>query len=224
MKNVSGAITAIIIGSSPLWAAVLSHILMSSDRLSTRKLLSLLIGVAGVVLIILGKGNANNVASANFIGILLILGACCSSALGNIIFVKKKLPINPIFQNSVQIFIGGLGLYIISLLFEKGFNGSSELPIKYFWFSLIWLSTISAIAFSIWFSILKKPNVKVSELNLWKFIIPVSGAILSWVILPNESPTVASIIGMLCIATSIFLFNYFSSKNKIYLCEHPALN
>jgi drug/metabolite transporter (DMT)-like permease len=79
---------------------------------------------------------------------------------------------------------------------------------------LLWLAFISAVAFSLWFWLLRRPGVKVSDLNLWKFIIPVSGAILSWVILPDESPNMSSIFGMAMIALSIVLFNK-NSWNRV---------
>lgn len=63
------------------------------------------------------------------------------------------------------------------------------------------------MAFSLWFVLLKRPGVKVSELNLWKFIIPVCGAALSWIFLPEESPQLILVLGMICIALAIVLFN-----------------
>jgi len=54
--------------------------------------------------------------------------------------------------------------------------------------------------------LLQRPEVKVSQLNLWKFIIPVFGAIFSWLLLPDESPHLSSVVGMVVIAASIVLF------------------
>ena len=97
------------------------------------------------------------------------------------------------------------------------FEGKPDfaLPLR-FYQALVWLSLISAIAFSIWFYLLKLPQLKVSELNVWKFVIPMSGAILSWIILPNESPNIIIIAGMLCVVASIILFNWLPQrKNSI---------
>ena len=48
--------------------------------------------------------------------------------------------------------------------------------------------------------------MKVSELNLWKFIIPVVGAILSWLLVPGEKPELLTITGMIIITGSLILF------------------
>jgi len=73
---------------------------------------------------------------------------------------------------------------------------------------------MAATAFSIWFKLLQRPGVKVSELNLWKFIIPVVGAILSWLLVPNESPEWLTISGMVIITISLIMF-YRSSKEPV---------
>jgi drug/metabolite transporter (DMT)-like permease len=66
---------------------------------------------------------------------------------------------------------------------------------------------MSAVAFSIWFILLRRPGVKVSELNVWKFLIPVFGAVLSWVILADEHPEVTALTGMLLIGLSLIVLN-----------------
>jgi hypothetical protein len=76
-----------------------------------------------------------------------------------------------------------------------------------YYISLIYLSLLSASAFSIWYVLLNRPNIKISFLNIWKFIIPVSGAALSWLLLPDESPETITIIGMLIICFSLILLN-----------------
>ena len=53
--------------------------------------------------------------------------------------------------------------------------------------------------------------MKVSELNLWKFIIPIVGAILSWLLVPGEKPEWLTITGMIIITSSLVLF-FRSSK------------
>ncbi|MDO9548833.1 MAG: hypothetical protein Q7J65_07730 [Candidatus Marinimicrobia bacterium] len=86
-------------------------------------------------------------------------------------------------------------------------------PVAYYG-ALLWLSRVSAVGFSIWFSLLKRPGVKVSTLNLWKFIIPVFGAVIARIILPDEKPEMAAIIGMVFAALSILIFNLCNMVGK----------
>jgi drug/metabolite transporter (DMT)-like permease len=84
-------------------------------------------------------------------------------------------------------------------------------PVDY-WILLLWLSFMAAFAFSLWFKLLQRPGVKVSELNLWKFIIPVVGAILSWLLVPDEHPEWLTVAGMIIITGSLIMFYRPSNK------------
>jgi drug/metabolite transporter (DMT)-like permease len=70
---------------------------------------------------------------------------------------------------------------------------------------------MAATAFSIWYKLLQRSGVKVSELNLWKFITPVTGAVLSWLLVPNEHPEWLTISGMVIITVSLIVY-YWNTK------------
>jgi drug/metabolite transporter (DMT)-like permease len=65
---------------------------------------------------------------------------------------------------------------------------------------------MAATAFSIWFLLLQRPGVKVSELNLWKFVNPITGALLSWLLIRDEHPEWITIAGMIVITISLLLY------------------
>jgi drug/metabolite transporter (DMT)-like permease len=81
------------------------------------------------------------------------------------------------------------------------------------------LSLLSAVAISIWITLLKRPGTIVSDLNLWKFLIPVFGALLSWILLPSEQPELITLIGMLVIASSLVILNLVHRKNRSVIQE-----
>jgi drug/metabolite transporter (DMT)-like permease len=205
-----GALAAIIIGSQPLFAALTAHVMMSNDKMSLRKTLIISSGIGGIILIALPKG-INGPGNWNeLLGIALLVLANIASGVGNVFVSKNRKSISPLILNSAQMIIGGLMLFILSLFLEP-FSGFA-FPGEYY-LALSWLSFLSATAFSIWFFLLQKPNVKVSDLNIYKFIIPVFGATLSWIILPDESPDLISISGMLIIGISVVLYSVLASKN-----------
>ncbi|MBZ4683658.1 MAG: protein of unknown function transrane [Fusobacteriales bacterium] len=204
MKYVDGAIAAIIIGASPLITAILSHFLLENDKMSKVKFLALISGMFGIVLISLSTKPFSINGLKSILGILLLLTNSTLGGIVNIKISKNKVAINPIVLSSLQMIIGGIFLLILGRIFEGKIYFNFPLP---FYFSLLWLAFLSAAAISIWFKLLKSKDIKVSELNMWKFLIPLSGAFLSWIILPNESPNVLSIIGMLIILISLVSYN-----------------
>lgn len=209
---VSGAVTAIIIGASPLVAALLAHHCMGNDPLTPAKTGSLGLGVVGVIVLCLSREPWNTPAGLKELaGIGLLLLSTVTSAYGNILVARSRKSMEPVMLNSLQIFLGGLMLFLLSLPLEG--LPRRALPLEYY-AVLLWLAALSAIAFSLWFVLLSRPGVQVSWLNLWKFIIPVFGALFSWLLLPDESPTLSSLTGMLCIALSIILFNLAALRQE----------
>lgn len=203
MNLLPGAIAALIVGSSPLITATVTHIILKNDRFTREKLLSIAVGTVGIVFVVAGRQTLEGIGSANIIGALLLILSMIFSGIGNIVVSKRKKELSPVILNSSQLIIGGFFLIVISLFVD----GIPELhPDAVFIAALAWLSFLSAAAFSIWFTLLSLPDVKVSELNMWKFLVPVFGAVFSWILIPAESPNVISVVGMIIISGSILFY------------------
>jgi drug/metabolite transporter (DMT)-like permease len=207
---IDGALAAIIIGSQPLFAALTAHVMMKNDKMSLHKLLIISSGIGGIVLITLPKGISGPNKWSELLGISLLVLANIASGIGNVFVSKHRTSLPPIILNATQMLMGGVLLFIVSLITEP-FSGF-VFPTEYY-LALSWLSFLSATAFTIWFFLLQQPNVKVSDLNVFKFIIPVFGATLSWLILPDESPDFITVAGMLIIGTSVVFYSLFATKN-----------
>jgi drug/metabolite transporter (DMT)-like permease len=209
---VPGALGAMIIGSGPLFIAVVAHFLMPDDGLTRRKIFSILLGLAGIFIISLGRKSMGATGQFVGLGILILISNNLLSGFGNILVASDKRKIPPLVLSSFSMIFGGLMLFVLGLSVEGLQTG--PFPLEY-WLSLAWLSFLSAGAISIWYTLLKRPGVKVSSLNMWKFIIPVLGAVLSWLILPNENPTLIAIIGMVLVALSLVVLNLHIKKRGL---------
>ncbi len=202
MSLVPGALGAVIVGSQPLVTAVVASIMHKDDKLTRKKLVTIVFGISGVILISAGRQAFEFGTAIEMVGVLLILIANIATATSNVLVSIRSNGINPLVLSSISLFTGGLSIYLLSIPIE-GSHG--PFPTEY-WLILFWLSFMAAFAFSLWYKLLLRPGVKVSELNLWKFIIPVVGAILSWLIVPGENPEWLTITGMVIITASLILF------------------
>ena len=211
ISMVPGAVGAIVIGSSPLFIALIAHRFMPDDKMTFGKLFSIVFGILGVVLVSIGKDRFGVAGDMALLGILILVGNNILSGFTNILIAKEKGMIPPFVLSSFSMILGGLALFLISIPIE-GLSWSPKPPIYYI--SLAWLSILSAVAISIWTLLLKRPGIKISNLNLWKFLIPVAGAALSWLILPQESPDLLSVSGMIVIAASLIILNIFNRKHQ----------
>ena len=209
VKLVPASISAMIVGSSPLFVAMVAHFFVPGDRMNWLKTGSIFLGILGVAVITLGRRSLPSGGEITLIGVVFLLLNNLSSGITNVVVARKKQTISPIVLTSASLLIGGAAMFAISLPIEG--IPQHAFPPEYF-VALGWLSFLSAAAISIWNTLLRRPSVKVSELNIWKFLIPVSGAILSWIILPNESPDVVSVFGMILIGISLLILNIPKKK------------
>jgi drug/metabolite transporter (DMT)-like permease len=209
LNLVPSALGAMIIGSSPLFIAIVAHFAFHNDKMTPLKTVSILIGVAGIAIITLGRTKVEMRGELELLGIGLLLVNNIISGYSNVLISKYSKGISPMVLSSTSLSIGGVMLFLISIPVEGVHFG--PFPATYY-IALGWLSFLSAAAITIWFSLLKRPGVKVSVLNVWKFLIPVLGAALSWMLIKNEKPDLMSIIGMAIIAVSLLTLNYANRR------------
>lgn len=211
LNKTPAAIAAIVVGAGPLFVALLAHFIVENDSLTPRKIIALLIGFSGIVLLALAKDTSSQNHQRVLFGIILLVVGNFAGSYGNILVSQNRIGISPVLLNAIQIFMGGLILLIISFFTEGLTFGIKPLP---YYLSLGWLSVLSAVAFSLWFVVLRRPGVKISEITIWKFIIPVLGAILSWLIVAGEKPQWHTLAGMILIAISILII-YRGKKKEL---------
>lgn len=210
LNLVPGALGAVVYGAQPLIIAVVAAILTKDDQITRNKTITIVSGISGVILISVGRQAFKLGSEIELLGILMIIVANIATALSNVLISMKGREIHPLVLSSFSLFFGGLILFIISIPAETVPKGPQ--PIQY-WLILGWLSFMASAAFSIWFKLLQRPGVKVSELNLWKFLTPVTGALLSWLLIKDEYPEWLTIAGMIIITISLIM--YYRKPGKI---------
>lgn len=139
--------------------------------MSLRKVIAISFGLSGVVFISLTKGELTSDNPGFYQGVGLLLLSNLIGGSTNILVVKNKRNISPVALTSFANFSGGIMLLLTSFVLEK--PELKTYPTE-FYATLLWLAFIPATGFSIWYNLLQQPGVKVSELNMWKFIIPIT--------------------------------------------------
>jgi drug/metabolite transporter (DMT)-like permease len=208
LNLVPGALGAVIYGAQPLIIAVVAAIFHKDDRLTRKKIITIIFGISGVVLISVGRQAFRLGTIIELLGVLMILSGSVATGLSNVIISLRTKDLNPFVLSSSSLFLGGVILFLISIPIEGA--PKRTFPVQY-WMVLSWLSFMAAAAFSIWYKLLQRSGVKVSELNLWKFITPVTGAVLSWLLVPDEHPEWLTISGMVIITVSLIVY-YWNTK------------
>ncbi len=204
LDRVPPDIASIIIGAGPLFVAVMAHFTLEDDGLNGRKLISIVLGISGVVMISAVSGQYIFDSVSFYIGVGCLVFSNLMGSYANIMVAKyKKNKLNPVLLTSFANISGGILLLGVGSAVE---TYPTTPPDMTFIGALLWLSIISAATFSIWYSLLQRPGVKVSELNMWKFLVPVSGSILSWIFIADSMPTYSTVGGIVVISIALILF------------------
>lgn len=220
MDLVPGAIGAVIVGAQPFVTAIVSRIMIKEERFTRAKVLTIFMGLAGILLVSLGRQELKIGSKMELAGIAMIFIANISTATSNVLISREGKKMNPLVLSSFSIFTGGLFIFAISFFMED-VPSKPDFPARY-WLVLVWLAFMSAFTFSKWYQLLQRPEVKVSELNLWKFIIPVFGAILSWILVPDENADWVTIVGIVVISLSLIYFFGVTGRKERKVEEVPA--
>ncbi len=210
MDRVPGALGAVIVGAQPFVTAIVSRIMIREERFTRAKVVTILFGLAGIVLVSVGRQGLHIGLPGEVAGIVMIFIANISTATSNVLVSKNGKNMNPLVLSSFSLLTGGVIMFLMSF-FVEDVPSKPDFPMEY-WLVLVWLAFMSAFTFSRWYVLLKRPEVKVSELNLWKFIIPVFGAILSWIIVPGEHADWVTIAGIIIISISLIWFFGFTGR------------
>ncbi len=179
MAHTNGVKGSIIITLSVFLVAVFAHFMFKTDRLSWKKGVGLLCGFAGVLaanITLLGEESF----SFSMQGEGLIMLHCVLGAVATVMVRKYGGSTDIVRVSGGQLFVGGL------MLIAVGYAGSPQGLIfnKEAALLLVYMAALSAVAFTLWFVLLKVH--KATVLEQYKFAVPLFGALLSVLLVPGE--------------------------------------
>jgi len=200
LSYTSGIKSSILISSNNFFVVILAHFIYHDDRINSNKILGLTTGFLGIVLVNLGSLPLDLTFTFKGEGFLIL--SALSGAFGNILAKKLTKDIHPFKITAWQMLFGSSTLLVIGKIGMKGSHLSfNPLSIGL----LIYTSFLSAIAFALWFMLLKYN--KAGEITLYRFLIPISGSILSIIFLPEEHFSLNILLGLILVSGGIILIN-----------------
>ena len=196
---------SILYSLSPITIAIMAHFFIPDDKLNRKKILSMLIGFIGTILL-LYNGNSFGGEKA-FIGISSILLAIIIGCWPTIYIKKQGIKVDSIHLNAVGLSISGLIILIMAILFENG----SILEINPTnLFSLLFLAIPgTVVTWGIYIWLLN--HLPASQLSYVAFFPPIIAIISGWIFL-NEALSLISLLGASLIIFGGFLINYDLKK------------
>lgn len=206
LANTTGTKGSIINASNAFVSIVAAHFMIKSEKMTWKKGIGCLLGLAGVVVINLAPGAWGTGFSLKGEGMVFV----CTVAYGVSTVVLKIISDkeSPMTITSYQILFGSVLLIIIGLALGghvEGFTLKSTIL-------LIYMALISAVAFSLWTLLLKYNPV--GRVAIYGFTIPVFGVVLSAIFLGEQFVSLKNLSALILVSVGILIVNSTKSVTK----------
>ncbi len=208
LAHTSGVKASIIIGSNVFIAVIVSGLIFRLEKVSINKIVGCIIGFAGIIIININGGGLNMNFRLTGEGFMFI--STFSYSFSSVLMKKYSSSSDPVMLSGWQFLFGGIIMSAISLVSGGKINIAADGGL----IMLLYLSFISAAAYSLW-AILLKYN-PVSKVAVYGFMNPVIGVILSALLLDEgkQASGVNAIIALLFVCIGIYIVNFSQQKRQ----------
>jgi drug/metabolite transporter (DMT)-like permease len=195
-RTVPSGMTALIIASVPLWIVIFRR--LAGDRIHGSTFIGVAVGFAGVAFLVVPRGASGAVDTG---GILLLLVATVSWALGTFLSPRLRMPRDGLLSTGIQQLAGG----IVLLVAGAAIGELAHLdPSKWSTNSLLAMAYLivfgSLVAFTAYSWLLQ--NAPVSLVSTYAYVNPVVAVLLGAVILA-EPVTPSILVGAAIIVAAV---------------------
>jgi len=165
----------------PLMTVVLAHVVLDSERLRAVTLGGILLGLAGVVLLILSGNTGIGDEGNPLLAAIFALGSVLSVSMSSVFAKRFAGRYSVMGVSGVQFAVGSVIVAIIAL----GWEGVPPNPSLLAWGSLIYLGIVSTFMPVVLYYWLLR-HVTVTYSTIIGYIIPFISVVLGWLVLDEE--------------------------------------
>jgi len=204
VANTTGVRATVISGSNSFFSILCATMLFRQENLTFKKIIACVIGFVGIILI-----NLNGLSfDLNFFGDGFVLLSNLAYGVSGALMKKYSVREDPVVISGYQFVFGGLVMIIVGVATGGVIAITSIKALSV----LLYLSLLSAVAYSLW-GVLLKYN-PVSRVSIYSFMTPVFGVLLSNLMLTEKSNVspVNLILALILICSGITILNYRKEK------------
>ena len=199
-KSIDSAVAAILNATVPLFTLVIAHFYLQDERLNLPRLLALLIGFAGVVILLVK--NFDPTSHNSIIGQGAVLLATISYAFSAVYARLKTDRVPGLVRGIMPVVSGSLVMWVATFATTPHIS-LPELPIT--WLAVLWLGVLgTGIAFILWYYLLQE--IGPTRTTLVTYLLPLGGVILGVVFL-KEPLSWNLLLGGVLIVLSVWVVN-----------------
>jgi drug/metabolite transporter (DMT)-like permease len=213
--HIASGLAAILNATTPLFTVVVAHVLTDDERMTRNRLAGLLIGLAGVVVII-GPGALQSLGS-DVLAQVAVLAAAVSYAFAGVFGRRfRRLGVAPMAASTGQVIASTAILLPLALLVDRPWTLPT--PSAETWVAIFGTAALStALGYIFYFRILATAGA--TNLLLVTFLIPVSAILLGALVL-GERLSAQHFLGMALIGAGLAAIDGRLLK---LICRAPAI-
>lgn len=179
-QRVTSSLTALIVAAEPLWVVILDWIRPGGKRPTLAVSAGLVVGFAGVALLISPSRVAGE-GGVDLVGAAVLTYACVSWAIGSIYSRHAPAPASPLMATGSNM-LAGSAFFLVAALATGEFARLDVAAITTrSWLALAYLTVFGAlIGFTAYLWLLK--NTTLAKASTYAYVNPVIAVVLGWLI------------------------------------------
>ena len=200
-KTIDSAVASILNATTPLFTIFIAHLYLHDDRITPPKILGLILGFGGVVVLMLQDLDPNSHNSV--IGQVAVLVASFFYAASSVYARLKTAHVPGLVRGAAPLVTASLAMWIITPIADHSVSVPT-LPIT--WVAVLWLGILgSGLALMLWYYLLHA--IGPTRTTVVSYIFPLGGVILG-VIFLKEPLTWNLALGAALIISSVAVVNW----------------
>jgi drug/metabolite transporter (DMT)-like permease len=209
---VPSGITALIVAATPLWVTLIEVVRPNGNRPSGQSLVGVLVGLAGIFVLIDPFRTSGSSGSYNLLGVGLVLLSGLSWSIGSIYSHSAPLPKSPLLGSGMELLAGAAGSYLVGLLMgETRQLNISAISLQSL-AGLGYLVVVGSLVGYVCYTWLLRV-APVSMVVTYSYVNPLVAVLLGAVI-AGETLTVGLLVAFPLILASLALINFQTGKPK----------
>jgi drug/metabolite transporter (DMT)-like permease len=210
-QRVPSGITAVMLATIPVFTALAEILILRTQRLTFRLGCALLVGLAGVAVLVSRSVSLGDAPIDRSGAIALVVGAV-SWSLASVLNRKLSLPQSKIMNSGAQMLVGGTLLLLAAAVFREFTSFHWQAVSSGAWLALVYLIVVgSIIAFTayVWLIHHESPT----KVGTYAYVNPVIAVLLGY-FLAGEPLGPRTIAGTFLILVSVVVITITPKKAK----------
>ncbi len=203
-QHIDSGLASLFNASVPMWTLIFAHFFLADERITLDRLVGLLIGFVGIVLLVFSNQNGpiNPAGQMALLGSLAVLAAGMMYG-GSAVFIRSNLKgVSPIVQPLGAVLFADIYVWVAAFTLERPIIIPSQ-PMT--WIALIWLGVLgSALAYLIYFGLIQR--VGATNVTAVTYVVPVVGVTVGAIFL-GEAITWPMIVAGALVLMGVYTVN-----------------